>query len=166
MGSKVVRRARPSEGPVPIDFDDFPDGAENFWRLVEYSYTGQAPWSANVDPTYGSAYRSITPNTTERYKVDFAMKTKWNEPEDGSGRIKYGVGIKVYPAGLNIIKTIDIAWTSAETVVDINESFEIDMVAGTQYYFMVEQDYEVQPSADISGYQLPGSQITISTIGQ
>ena len=66
----------------------------------------------------------------------------------------------------DIQRTIDIPWISAETVVDINESFIIDMTAGIEYYFYVGENYEVVPSADISGYQLPGSRLIISTIGQ
>ena len=95
------------------------------------------------------------------------MKTKWNEPEDGSNRLKYGVRVKVFETGaLDIQKTFDIPWVSAETVVDINESFTIDMTAGTEYYFMVGNGYAVLPTADILGYQLVGSKVTISTIGQ
>jgi hypothetical protein len=164
---RITRRADPSQGPVILDFDGAPEGDDDYWKLYQYSYTGQAPWTTTVskDAIWGAGYRSIRPNTTERYKLDFAMKTKWNEPEDGSGRLKYGIRIYV-PGGLNIQKTFDIPWVSAETEVPIDESFIVDMVAGTEYYFLVGQNYAVQPSADISGYQLPGSQVTISTIGQ
>jgi len=164
----VTRRADPDEGPVPLDFDGFPDGADNFWKVLEYSYTGKEPWTRLVggDPQWGSRYRSIIPTVSGRYKLDFAMKTKWNEPEDGSGRLKYGIRIKVFEAGgLDIQNTFDIPWVSAETEVPINDSFTVDMTAGTEYYFMVANGYEVLPTADILGYQLVGSNITFNNIG-
>jgi len=140
-----------------LDFDGYPDGQDNFYNFYEYSYNG-IDWVNNnyFDPQYGVGYRSIIPVTTQRYKLEFDIDTKWLEPEDGSGELKYGIRIARVAGGLPIIEAqwlINEPWTSDTTIVNLSHSFNLDLTAGEEYYFYVAQGYAAIPTADVIGYQ-------------
>ena len=161
----VTRRMPLLEAPIALDFDGFPDGQDNFWKFNEYSYTGTAPWinaGNSADPAWGTKRNSIIPTVSGQYRLNFQLTTKWNEPEDGSGRIKYGVRVRHIPSNTNYDKFINVAWQSAETQVEINKEFTLDLVAGQEYYFYVAENYAAVPTADVVGYQLAGSKVIIS----
>ena len=161
----ITRRMPLLDAPIALDFDGFPDGQDDFWKFNEYSYTGTAPWAYvgnSPDPTWGTKQKSIIPPVSGQYRLNFQLTTKWNEPEDGSGRIKYGVRVRHIPSNTNYDKFINVAWQSAETQVQIDKEFTLDLVAGEEYYFYVAQNYAAVPTANIVGYQLPGSKVIIS----
>ena len=138
-----------------LDFDGYPDGQDNFYNFKEYSYDG-ITWvdSNNFDPQYGLGYRSFMPVTTQRYKLEFDIDTKWLEPEDGSGQLKYGIMVtRVGVPTPDAEWLIDIPWVSDGTIVNLSHSFNLDLTAGEEYYFYVAQGYAAIPTADVIGYQ-------------
>lgn len=149
-----------------LDFDGFPDGEDNFYHFDEYSYSGLAPWTFEraAEPQVGSAYRSIIPVENGNYRLNFKLVTKWNEPEDGSGLLKYGVEIFVPGRPIIAKKTISQPWQSADTIVYINLQFDLPLTAGTEYYFLCAEDYATVPQANIVGYALAGSTYEVSKI--
>ena len=140
-----------------LDFDGYPDGQDNFYNFKEYSYDG-ITWvnSNNFDPQYGLGYRSFMPVTSQRYKLEFDIDTKWLEPEDGSGELKYGIRIARVVNGVPQVEAewlINEPWTSDTTIVNLSHSFNLDLTAGEEYYFYVAQGYAAIPTADVIGYQ-------------
>ena len=163
---ELITRRLQSGQIEPLDFDGYPDGADNFWKFFEYSYTGQAPWigpSAGRETVVGLGYNSIRPVVSGNYRLEFQLETKWNEPEDGSGRVKYGVEIYNPGTFARPGSFIDIPWVSAETLVPINITIDMYMEANDEYYFLVSQGYgQPEPTADVVGYELPGSKVIVS----
>ena len=148
----VTRRANAIH---PLDFDGFPDGQDNFYEFREYSYDG-LNWFYDLgfDPQVGSGYRSIIPLTTQNYKIEFDINCTFNEPEDLSGRLKYGIVIQKALQPPIASWFIDEPWYSDTTVVNLSHSFDVVLQAGQEYYFYVGQNYAAQPAANIIGYQL------------
>ena len=149
-----------------LDFDGYPDGQDNFYNFNEYSYNG-IDWINNnyFDSLYGLGYRSFMPTSTQRYKLEFDIDTKWNEPEDGSGQLKYGIRIARVAGGLPIIEGewfINEPWISDTTRVNLSHTFDLTLTAGEEYYFYVGQNYAAIPTTpDIVGYQLVPSTVKI-----
>tara|TARA_R110000803_G_scaffold20518_8_gene52726 strand:- start:846 stop:1817 length:972 start_codon:yes stop_codon:yes gene_type:complete len=160
--NELVTWRADAESTIDFSFDPQPDVENDQIRMFTYSYDGNAPFTANTsEPTVISTYHSIQPSVTGRYKLKFNLLTKWNEPEDGSGLLKYG--IQIIANGSTFAQKISTTqWTSAETVVPITHSFELDLIAGTEYYYYYDDSYAITPTADILGYQLAGSKLTIS----
>lgn len=147
-----------------FDFDGVPEGNEQFIRLYEYSLDGST-WVINPSFVKGSGYRTFIPSETGAYKIDFDLDIKFNAPEDGSGQLKYGVGIEVPGTGPSGAiwnsQRIDQPWVSNDTVVNLTASYEGTLQAGLEYYFFLTQYYASVPLGDI-GYQQIGSNMTIS----
>jgi hypothetical protein len=159
----LIYRRSMQEWIYDYSVDPAPDDQTDRLMMQEWSYDGTSNWLTGSDPVIVSANRSIQPTVTGKYKLNFNLITRWNEPEDGSGRLKYGVRIYQPGAGgLDIKKTIDVAWQSDSTEVTINKQFELDLVAGQEYYFLLGNSYATDPIADIIGYQQIGSSLTIS----
>ena len=148
-----------------LDFDGLPDGQDNFYNFKEYSYDGITWIDTNsFDPQYGLGYRSFMPVTTQLYKLEFNIDTKWNEPEDGSDQLKYGIRIARVVSGVVIVEAewfINEPWTSDTTVVNLSHEFNLNLTAGQEYYFYVTQNYATTPTANIVGYQLVPSTVKI-----
>ena len=153
----IQRRTSPQH---ILDFDGQPDSGNDFWYYQECSYDG-ITWG-NCGDTYGLGYQSFTPTETADYKIEFANLCKFNEPEDGSGILKYFIRL-IGPGGIDAwnSNSIDIPWVSNETVVNVNGTFTGTLQAGAEYYFYIGSAYPIQPTADISGYQLVDSNVKL-----
>ena len=158
----VMRRA---DVEHTLDFDGYPDGQDNFYHFNEYSYDGVNWINDNYfDSIYGLGYRSFVPTSTQRYKLEFDIDTRWLEPEDGSGQLKYGIRIARVQAGLPLIEAewfINQPWISDTTIVNLSHSFDLNLTVGEEYYFYVGQNYAAIPTADVIGYQLVPSTVKI-----
>ena len=144
-----------------LDFDGYPDGEDNFWNSQQYSYDG-ITWVYTYSKVEGLGYRAFQPTETAVYKLEFANLCKFNEPEDGSGILKYFIRL-VGPGGIDVwnSNSINIPWVSNETVVNVNGTFIGELQAGSEYYFYIGEDYLTIPIADISGYQLVDSNVKL-----
>ena len=157
--SLVSRRAHIDH---TLDFDGFPDGEDNFFNAFEYSYDG-VTWVLSGTEPLGTKYNRFAPTATQDYKIEFDMQVKFNEPEDLSGQLRYGLGL--YVPGLGIVwetETTNQAWVSSDTVVDMRATFEGTLTTGYEYYYVITEYYSSTPTADEIGYQLAGSQINFS----
>ena len=162
----VERRSNLQHG---LDFDGYPDGEDNFYNFREYSYNGTT-WTNNTffDPIYGLSYRSVRPTTSQFYKLEFDINCKFNEPEDGSGILKYGIQIKQLGTGQQVVGNwiMEQPWISDQTVVNLQHTFNIYLTAGVEYYFYVAQGYNTQPTANLIGTQEIPSTVKLYGIAQ
>ncbi len=141
-----------------IDYDGFPDGADEFANFQAISTDGiNFVDQLNFDTEYGVGYRSIIARETAEHTLEFDMKFKFNEPQDGSGILKYGIRI----SGVNLIQTFERPWVSSETIETFKATFTAELTQGSEYYFKIYQFYDTPPVPGDVGTQLTGSEVKV-----
>lgn len=149
---------RRNETDQPIDYDGFPDGANEFANFPSISTDGVNYITENsFDTEYGVGYRSIRPTVTAEHTLEFDMNFKFYEPQDGSGILKYGIRI----SGVDLIQTFERPWVSDDTIENFKCSFTTDLTQGTEYYFKIYQYYDTVPQPDDVGVQLANSSVKV-----
>lgn len=145
-----------------LDFDGFPDSEDNIFNYFDYSEDGGLTWITTSSKIKGLGYNRFQPETSGNYKIEFNNICKFNEPEDGSGRLKYNIAI--YPTPSPVIwesQFIDEPWISDDTIVTLTGTFEGYLTAGVEYFFYIGQNYATTPLADEIGYQQIGASVKV-----
>lgn len=154
----VQRRTAPIDHPMDFDGLPPPDLGSDQWNYLQWSYDG-ITWVQAPGNIGGLSYNRFLPAETAVYKIEFNNICKFNEPEDGSGILKYFIKLIPVPSpAIWSSASINQEWVSNDTVVEVNGTFIGELQAGVNYYFYAGQDYAVPPTSDI------GNQLVNSTV--
>jgi len=141
-----------------IDYDGYPDGADEFANFEMLSTDGLTYiLERGHDPEYGVAYRSFRPKSTGSYTLEFDMNFTFNEPQDGSGILKYGIRLST----ANLIQTFERPWVSSSKIENFKATFTADFTEGAEYYYKIYQFYATPPVPGDVGTQLAGSELKV-----